>query len=516
MIAALGVACTTAPRDETDSLSGSATEMGASSATTASTGTDPTGTDTADTGCWTNEDCAAMGLGYCEVNSGVCYPECGPGDTRTCYSGPDGTADVGECASGTQMCLAGGTWSGGCSGEVLPIFDDCDDNGRDEDCDGLVDDTDADGDGYGACKGGDCCDVDGGGCSDAALVNPGAFEVEGNELDDDCDGETDEVETACDVGIASDTSDAFDFARAMELCGESEEEAEDPAELTWGVISATLTLSDGDGSPLPVQSAVRPDFGDIILPERGDSMAVFSSGHAADLTDTNPDFAAFELGEDLGTDAAPPEDWIAGNGGTFPNPADCLEPTNDEAHDSVMLTLRVRAPTNARSFSVMTFFMSAEYPEWVCSEFNDFFVALIDSEADNPDDKNIAIYDDEGTAWPVGVNLVMVADGLFTQCENGEVGCERSLGGDYTGCLGTALLAGTGFDLSDPDICEASQDHVGGGTGWLRMSGNVTPGEVFEIRFAVWDTSGHLFDSLVLLDDWEWSLDAAEPGVAPG
>ena len=42
------------------------------------------------------------------------------------------------------------------------------------------------------------------------------------------------------------------------------------------------------------------------------------------------------------------------------------------------------------------------------------------------------------------------------------------------------------------------------------------PGEVFEIRFAVWDTSGFIFDSLVLLDRWEWSVDAATPGVAPG
>ena len=57
-----------------------------------------------------------------------------------------------------------------------------------------------------------------------------------------------------------------------------------------------------------------------------------------------------------------------------------------------MLTLKIRAPTNARSFSVRTQFFSAEYPEWVCSEFNDFFVALTDSAADNPADGNIAIY----------------------------------------------------------------------------------------------------------------------------
>jgi hypothetical protein len=498
-----------------DSLSGSATETSTSDATidteiTAS----GTGTDTEIGPCVIDEDCAAVGLDHCDVASGACFPACAPGDTRACYSGPEDTADVGTCRSGTQLCGGDGNWQLDCDGEVMPTFDDCDGNGADDDCDGVVDDTDLDGDGFGACLGGDCCDVDGGGCNDAHLVNPGAFEVEGNRLDDDCDGDTDETDETCDQGISSTTNDALDFAHAMELCAVTEQDPEAPQDRTWGVIRSNLSRADGNGTPVNAQKAVRENFGDIITPERGNAMAVLSSGHAADESDSG--FAEFEPGEDLGTSVSPPADWLAANDGTFPNPAGCLEPWNTDAHDSAMLTFRVRAPTNARSFSVMIFFLSAEYPEWVCSEFNDFFVTLVDSEADNPEDGNIAIYDDEGTAWPVGVNLVMVADGLFSQCENGEIGCERDNGGNYTGCLGTAQLDGTGFDLFDPDICEASQDYVGGGTGWLEMSGNVNPGEVFEIRFAIWDSSGHIYDSLVLLDDWKWSLDAAEPGVAPG
>ena len=91
---------------------------------------------------------------------------------------------------------------------------------------------------------------------------------------------------------------------------------------------------------------------------------------------------------------------------------------------------------------------------------------------------------------PFLVNLVMVADGLMTQCENGEVGCERELTADYLGCLGTALLEDTGFDASG-NACDAGQDVAGGGTGWLTMSGNVLPGEIIELRLAVWDSSGH-------------------------
>ena len=48
------------------------------------------------------------------------------------------------------------------------------------------------------------------------------------------------------------------------------------------------------------------------------------------------------------------------------------------------------------------------------------------------------------------------------------------------------------------------------------MSGNVTPGEDMTIRFVIWDTSDGLFDSLVLLDNFQWSVQAATPGVVPG
>lgn len=481
----------------------------------ASTSGVPAGSTGTTTGCQSDDACADDPAGpHCDPATGTCGGECVPAQTRPCYTGPGGTEGVGACTAGVQRCGADGLWDLWCDGEVVPTGDDCNADGKDDDCDGLVDDTDRDGDGYGACSS-DCCDVDGGGCNGAALVNPGAFEVDDNGVDDDCDLAIDEVDPTCDGGLASASSDADDYARALDLCQFTTEAPEDPKARVWGVVDAAFSLTDGNGAPLSVQRSLRGDFGNLIDPEQGDRMAVLSSGHAADATDVNPGFAAFETGVNLGTNSPAPADWLAANGGTFPNPAGCVAPWDEDAHDPIMLTLRVRVPTNARSFSMKMFFLSAEYPEWVCSAFNDFFVALIDSSGDNPEDKNIAIYDDSGTRWPVGVNLVMVADGLFTQCQNGEVGCAGDAPGDYAGCVGNALLAGTGFDASD-GACDAGQNQVGGGTGWLRMSGNVTGGELMELRLAVWDTSGHIYDSLVLLDDWEWSLEAATPGVAPG
>jgi hypothetical protein len=61
---------------------------------------------------------------------------CEPAEPTDCYDGPDGTAGVGECRPGLRAC-EDGEWSG-CSGEVVPAEEICD--GRDEDCDGTVDD----------------------------------------------------------------------------------------------------------------------------------------------------------------------------------------------------------------------------------------------------------------------------------------------------------------------------------------------------------------------------------------
>ena len=473
---------------------------------------DTTGAPPSGEPCQDHVDCADDPAGpVCDALLGVCGAGCVPGETRACYTGPAGTEDVGACRIGENRCSDTGAWEPWCDGEVLPSVELCD-NGIDDDCDGTIDDSDHDGDGWGVCSG-DCCDADGSACTNAALVNPGAYEVPGNGVDDNCNGEIDEVEPTCDETLVATSSSALDFARALDLCHFTEEAPRDPLERTWGVISAKLSRANGNGLPLAVQRRLAAQFGNIVAPPRGERMVVLSSGHAVDAND--PAFTPFQPGANLGTSSTAPADWLAANGGTFPNPGGCLSPWNTNANDPIMLTLRMRAPTNAASFSVKMFFVSAEYPEWVCSEFNDFFVALVDSTADNPADKNIAIYDDGNERWPVGVNLAMVADGLFTQCENGEIGCARDLSAQYTDCLGIAQLSGTGFD-EPGNACSANQSIVGGGTGWLDMSGNVTPGEIFEIRFAIWDTSGHIYDSLVLLDDWRWSLQAASPGVAPG
>ncbi len=494
------------------------TDAGSTGATATGAGASSGSTGAPGTPCSSDQDCVDSPDGpICDPDTSTCTTPCEPGAEEACYSGPEGTAGVGACAAGTRTCADDGLGYGPCVGEVVPALELCG-NTIDDDCDGDADeDTDADGDGWGVCSG-DCCDTEGGACFGPALVNPGAYEFVGNMVDDDCDGETDEPATACDAGLASDSADARDYARALDLCDFTEEAPPDPIDRRWGVISARLSLADGTGLPATASRAIRPGFGASIKAQKNARLAVLSSGHAADVDDGAPAFAAFEAGQKMGTSSPLPEPWWSKVGGKLPNPPGCKAPMIAAANDPVMLTLRVRVPTNAKSFSAKMFFFSAEYPEYVCSQYNDFFVALVESKAaGNPADTNVAVFDDGQTKWPIGVSLAKVAEGLFTQCQNGDVGCKSGVPATaYAGCTGTAQLKGTGFDLFDMDVCSPGQTMVGGGTGWLTLRGNVSPGEVMTLRLAIWDSGGFIFDSLVLLDAWEWSLDPATPGVTPG
>ncbi|MBK9030999.1 MAG: choice-of-anchor L domain-containing protein [Myxococcales bacterium] len=356
------------------------------------------------------------------------------------------------------------------------------------------------------------------GCTRPELVNPGAFDAAGNDVDDDCDGNIDNTVSVCDMGLPSNSLDAVDYARAIDLCTSATE-----ASRRWGVISATLSLANGAGTPNAVGHSIRPNFGPGTLPQGGGlGMALLSSGAAAAVGQSSPAHVDFELSSNHLTSAPFPADWLAANGGMLPNAPGCPAVNAlSMAEDSVMLTLRIRVPSNAKSFSFASNFFSAEFPEYVCSPYNDFFVALLDSTwagvPANPTDKNLAFYRQPSTMqiYPVGVNLGYGDTGLFTQCVNGSTGCAfASTPGTINTCAGTGQLAGTGLDSASPGDCDGNSLQ-GGATGWLQTSGNVVGGEIITLRLAIWDTSDHVLDSLVALDNFQWSVDVTDPGTIP-
>jgi hypothetical protein len=86
------------------------------------------------------ETCALPGDEDCDgmANESGTMCVCLPNSTNTCYSGPMGTQDVGECKAGTQTCNALGTAYGPCMGEVVPAASENCVTVGDDDCDGIV------------------------------------------------------------------------------------------------------------------------------------------------------------------------------------------------------------------------------------------------------------------------------------------------------------------------------------------------------------------------------------------
>jgi hypothetical protein len=327
-------------------------------------------------------------------------------------------------------------------------------------------DTDIDQDGVTPSQG-DCNDCD-------ANVNPGAIEVVGTEgegggepyvpVDEDCDGTADNPpEANCDEGLALTSSDPFDAARAIELCRSA-------ADGKWGLVGAQWVRANGTPTAHNNQYGISPQFGPNVAARSGDHMLVMSSGRARDAS--QPEFcgAISCTGTGVGT---PP----AG----FPQDVPSC-PGDTDINDDVGLEVTLRAPTNATGYKFDFSFYSHEYPEWVCTSFNDQFIALVTPPPMGSINGNVS-FDSQNN--PVSVNVA-----FFNVCD----GCP----------LGTAELAGTGFEVS------------AGGTSWLQTTAPVEAGQTFSVRFAIWDTGDQSWDSTVLVDAFEWIANAGvEVGTTP-
>lgn len=339
-------------------------------------------------------------------------------------------------------------------------------------------DEDHDGDGW-TLRDGDCDDCE-------PKTNPGAFDVPGNDVDEDCSGASDDEVASCDQNIVLATNVPEDGARAIGLCRFAKDDPTEPKERTWGVLDASFVMADGTLGMSYASRGVLPDFGPNVHPQQGSTLLALSSASAR-----RPGDSGFvpPIGGDMGTTGPTPPGWPR-------NAPSCQEPVDPTpvANDSAALALRIRVPTNADGLSFRFSFYTTEFPTWICHQYNDYFVALLTSSADNPQaqDGNISF---DGLGNPISVSSVFldvcrpqVVDDMPFEC-----------------LLGDAALSGNGFGPS------ADEPRGHAATGWLETSAEVVPGETIDLRFAIWDSGDHLQGSTVLIDDFRWSVQGGAP-----
>ncbi|MBI2393022.1 MAG: putative metal-binding motif-containing protein [Deltaproteobacteria bacterium] len=315
------------------------------------------------------------------------------------------------------------------------------------------------------------------------LINPGAYDVPGDGVDNDCNGKVDDEEQ-CDESLVLTSTNAMDFARGLGLCRVAKAGATGK-DKTWGVVSAKLTTTDDSKLPAARQFGLQQQWGTAVKPRGGKNMVVLSTGSARTPGQTGymkP--LNILLTSNTPNKTTPPPGWPR-------NTAGCPAPLNKTANDSVVLKLTVRVPTNAKSFTFDFDFYTSEYIEYSCSPYNDTYVAILKSKAplDAKWGGNIS-FDTKGN--PINVN-----SDFFQVCTPGT----SSTGGIKYACpMGRAELKGTGYD-------DGSGDDQHGATSWLQTRASVVPGEEIEISFMIWNTSDWLLQSAILLDNWQWSAE---------
>ncbi|NVK53778.1 MAG: T9SS type A sorting domain-containing protein [Flavobacteriaceae bacterium] len=165
-------------------------------------------------------------------------------------------------------------------------------------------------------------------------------------------------------------------------------------------------------------------------------------------------------------------------------------------NDVVVIEFDVTLDPLATVLTIDYQFMSDEYDEYVCSDFNDIFGYFITSDTTAPYTgyQNIALV--PGTANPVTVNSI----------NNGSVGAN----GNVANCID--LTQSSQFISNSGNTITVEYD---GMTKKIRASAkDLTPGTTYHVKLAIADTSDNGWDSAILINLISGFPDDDDDGVA--
>ncbi|MFO0593557.1 MAG: choice-of-anchor L domain-containing protein [Polyangiaceae bacterium] len=406
--------------------------------------------------------------------------------------GSGGTSSTTTPTSTGGDILIGGTGGGG---------------GAKPACDSGLGNVDDDGDGFSE-EQGDCNDCDPNANPDAAEViaekdpnDPNA--VLPDPADEDCDGDIDEIDIdlkPCDGSLALDSNDPMDAVKAIGYCHVTKD-----GKVKF-LNKATWVLADGlppgpavDMTKYNLGHGLLDHFGKNDAPREGKRMLALSSGTARN----NDEPGWVSRNYDKGYSSNPPLTFS----GESPACPGVIVPKSS-VQDAAAIELDLTAPSNALSLEFKFNFRTYEFPQFICTQYNDFFWANFVQGNTN---KNIS-FDSMN-------NAISVNAAFLTQCDCPPAGPGTCTAPPYPAigqpqkmfdCKGVDLLEGTDFDGSSNPPGPMYAGWTNAGSGWLITTTPVQPKQNVKIRFVVFDSGvqngvkDHNVDSTVLIDAFKW------------
>jgi hypothetical protein len=231
-------------------------------------------------------------------------------------------------------------------------------------------------------------------------------------------------------------------------------------------------------------------------PREGDKFVILSSGNAEQLTmaglfaSTSVGFAPTPLPAPIQTTAVSATEDCYDNPGLVGN-GDCSNTIQEQwdqgngSFDYAEMRFTTTVPLGTFGFTYDFAMFSTEYPVYYQSQFNDMYIAWLESEQWTG---NIS-FDDMG--HPISLN----AGFLDYKDAPNMYDCPAP-------CMAPEL-AGT-----------AMQGHAG--TRWLTTTAGVTPGEEIEVVLGVFDLSDSVLDTVIILDNFQWACEGGAPVTIPG
>ena len=290
-----------------------------------------------------------------------------------------------------------------------------------------------------------------------------ADESRGSNSDSDADSDT-------DTDTETDTYDIFDCDCPSPV-GTEEQKMVGAITICMGQEVFTVErIFTSDNGHLGFSVLDSMGTNDCLLPRHGCQMITLGTGPVAQA---NPNDAVDMGDHDAQTDLDPMPEYQG-----YSLNAD----TPEAACDVSQLKFGLTAPSTALGFSFDFLFGSAEYDEWMNQGYNDTFYAIMESSELNSGATTNIAFDDNGCEIEVDTNFF----------ENDDHPCDES---------------GSGWDPSMED--------VSGSTGWLRTSWPVSGGHQFDLTFSIHDEGDCIFDSIVFIDNFRWSVDPVVGGTVP-